>query len=111
MAEPVMSAEQQQCATTADCTFVSLTCDNACASVPINTAGKTALEPTLRGQCGGKLPEESETVCHMNPPLQPACVNSRCTVGYAFENNASSGDYQTSSAPIATPISAPVQAP
>lgn len=109
-ADAIMSAAQQQCTTTADCTFVSLTCGNACASVPINTAGKTALEPTLRNQCGGKLPEESETVCHMNPPLQPACVNSRCTVGYAFENNASSGDYQTSLAPATTPVSTPVSA-
>lgn len=99
-AEPVMSATQQQCSTNADCTLVSLTCGNGCASVPINTASKAALEPDLRQQCGGQLPEESDVICHMNPPLQPACMNNRCTIGYAFENNASSGDYQTSHAPI-----------
>ncbi len=101
MAEPVMSAAQQQCTSSADCTFVSLTCGDGCASVPINTSGKSALEPSLRQQCGGKLPEESGVVCHMNPPLKPACVNNRCTIGYAFENHAGSGDYQTTPAPAA----------
>lgn len=108
MADPVMSAQQQQCSSNTDCTFVSLTCGNGCASVPINTAGKTALEPSLRQQCGGALPEESETVCHMNPPLQPVCMNNRCTVGYAFDNNASSGDYQTSPAPIKASAQMPI---
>ena len=98
VAEPVMPAAQQQCASHADCTFVSLTCGDGCASVPINVSSKAALEPALRRQCGGRLPEESGVVCHMNPPLQPACINNRCTVGYAFENHAGSGDYQTAPA-------------
>ncbi len=103
-ADPVMSAEQQACNTTADCTFVSMTCGNPCASIPINLDAKKALEPTLRNQCGGTLPEETDMICHMNPPLQAACINKRCTVGYAFENNAGSGDYQTSPKPENAPL-------
>lgn len=94
-----MNASQQTCTSNAECTLVSTTCGNACASVPINQTAKKALEPTLRQQCGGTLPEETDVVCHMNPPLQPACINNRCTIGYAFENNGGPGDYQTSQAP------------
>lgn len=98
-AEPVMNAERQSCQSDADCTFVSLTCGNPCASVPISMAGKEALEPRIRQECGGTLPEESNITCTMHPPLQAACVNQRCTVGYAFEKHGGLNDYQTSQAP------------
>lgn len=98
-AEPVMDAGRQSCQSDADCTFVSMTCGNPCASIPINESAKAALQPILRAQCGGTAPEEVDITCHMHPPLQPACINQRCTVGYAFEKHGGMADYQTSQAP------------
>lgn len=94
LAQPVVTADHQQCTSNADCTLISLTCGEACASVPVSLRGKAALEPTIRNQCGGTLPEESDTICHMNPPMGAACINSRCTIDYAFENYGEPADYQ-----------------
>lgn len=99
LADPALPADQQTCRRDSDCTLVSLTCGNACASIPISADAKNALAPDLRQKCGGALPEESGAVCKMNPPLKPACINQRCTVGYAFEKHAGLADYQTSAAP------------
>lgn len=93
-AAPVVGAEHQYCESKADCTLTSLTCGNACASVPVSRSGKAALDSNLRNECGGTLPEESATICHMHPPLAPACINHRCTISYAFENHAEPADYQ-----------------
>lgn len=93
-AQPVVTAGHQQCASHADCTLISLTCGNACASVPVSLQGKAALEPDLRNQCGGTLPEEIDMICHMHPPMGAACVNNRCTIDYAFENHGEPADYQ-----------------
>lgn len=94
IARPVVTAEHQQCASNADCTLISLTCGDACASVPVSLQGKAALDPVLRNQCGGTLPEETDMICHMHPPLGAVCINNRCTIDYAFENHGEPADYQ-----------------
>jgi hypothetical protein len=97
-AAPVVGAEHQRCESNADCTLTSLTCGNTCASVPVSLSGKAALVSNLRNECGGTLPEESSTICHMHPPLAAACINNRCTISYAFENHGEPADYQNRAA-------------
>lgn len=94
LAQPVVTADHQQCATNMDCTLISLTCGETCASVPVSLQGKADLEPMIRNHCGGALPEESDAICHMNPPMGAACINNRCTIDYAFENHGEPADYQ-----------------
>lgn len=107
-AQPVVSAGHQHCNTNQECTLISLTCGDACASVPVSLQGKADLDPILRNHCSGVLPEEIDMVCHMHPPLGAACINNRCTIDYAFENHGEPADYQEN---VNNPQSGPQDTP
>lgn len=86
-----ISPDMQACSGNEDCVAVSDSCTKSCETTPVNTASVEKLS-TLRDQsCGEQVKDLPK--CKMYPPLEPRCVNNRCTVGYAFDHASDSKDY------------------
>lgn len=94
----MVPAAMQRCNTNEDCAMISNTCSDSCASAPVNKASLPALEQQYNSRCGKTL--ESQPKCTMNPPLNSPCINSRCTVDYAFANHAGPADYKSGAYPV-----------
>lgn len=88
----------QRCATNEDCSLVTNSCADNCAFVPVNKQNIQTLQAAYQQRCGKAM--EQNPQCNMNPPLAPACINSRCTVDYPYENNAGAKDYQPGAYPV-----------
>ena len=91
--ELMIAATMQRCTTNEDCSLVTNSCQDNCGFVPVNKTNLTVLQNQYQSRCG--KPMEANPVCNMNPPISATCVNSRCTIDYAYANNASAGDYQS----------------
>lgn len=86
-----ITPDLQACTADAECTAVSDSCTKACATVPVNTGSVEKLEGLRLQTCGDAV--KTLPTCATYPPLEPRCVNNRCTVGFAFDNNADDHDY------------------
>lgn len=82
----------QSCNANQDCVLVSQSCDKACATVPVHKQYEALHLQNRVQKCGAGV--ENLPVCNMNPPLQAACINNRCTIGYAYQHNSHDGDYR-----------------
>lgn len=91
--ELMVAASMQRCTTNEDCMLVTNSCKDNCGFVPVNKSNMQVLQNQYQARCG--KPMEANPTCTMNPPISAACVNARCTIGYAYQNNASAGDYQS----------------
>lgn len=91
--ELMVAGAMQRCTTNEDCTLVTNSCKDNCGFVPVNKTNLQILQNQYQTRCG--KPMEANPTCNMNPPISAACVNARCTIGYAYQNNASAGDYQS----------------
>jgi hypothetical protein len=91
--ELMVAATMQRCTTNEDCTLVTNSCKDNCGFVPVNKINMPVLQNQYQTRCG--KPMEANPSCNMNPPISAACVNARCTIGYAYQNNASAADYQS----------------
>lgn len=89
----MVAATMQRCTTNEECALVSASCQDNCGFVPVNKENMPTLQGQYQARCG--KPVEANPTCNMNPPLSAACINSRCTIDYAYKNNASAGDYQS----------------
>lgn len=89
----MVAATMQRCATNEDCQLVTNSCNDNCGFVPINKANLGALQQLYQTRCG--KPMEANPSCNMNPPINAACINARCTIDYAYANNAGAKDYQS----------------
>lgn len=97
-ADLMVPAAMQRCAANEDCAMISNTCSDSCGSAPVNKASLPALEQQYQARCGKAL--NAQPKCTMNPPLNSACINSRCTVDYAFANHAGPADYKSGAYPV-----------
>lgn len=91
--ELMVAATMQRCTTNEECMLVTNSCKDNCGFVPVNKSNMLVLQNQYQTRCG--KPMEANPTCNMNPPISAACVNARCTIGYAYQNNASAGDYQS----------------
>lgn len=91
--ELMVAAAMQRCTTNEECTLVTNSCQDNCGFVPVNRANMTQLQAQYQSRCG--KPMEANPVCNMNPPISAACINARCTIDYAYQNNADAKDYQS----------------
>jgi hypothetical protein len=89
----LVPATMQRCATNEDCTLVTNSCQDNCAFVPVHKENLPTLQKEYQARCGKSV--DQNPACNMNPPLSAACINSRCTIDYAYKNNSSAGDYQS----------------
>lgn len=94
----MVAATMQRCVANEDCTLVTQSCSDNCGFVPINKANMAALQSQYQQRCGKDM--SANPVCNMNPPMKAACINARCTIDYAYANNASAGDYQSGAFPV-----------
>jgi hypothetical protein len=86
-----ITPDMQICSENADCTAISDSCTKACETLPVNSSSAERLKSSRVQTCGADV--EKLPACEMHPPLEPRCVNNRCTVGFAFDNNADDSDY------------------
>lgn len=87
-----ITPDMQACTNTADCTVVPDSCTKACATVPVNTASAEKLAAQRLQSCGESV--NTLPTCATYPPMEGRCVNNRCTIGFAFDNNSDDMDYQ-----------------
>lgn len=90
--ELMVAAAMQRCTTNEECVLVTNSCQDNCGFVPVNKENMQTLQNEYQARCG--KPMEANPTCNMNPPISAACINSRCTIDYAYKNNGSAGDYQ-----------------
>ncbi len=88
----------QNCATNEECALVTNSCTDNCGFIPVNKANLAAAQTQYQAKCG--KPMGSNQQCTVNPPLASACVNSRCTIDYAYANHAGAKDYQAGAYPV-----------
>lgn len=88
-----VAATMQRCTTNEECTLVTNSCQDNCGFVPVHKSNLAALQGQYQNRCG--KPMEANPTCNMNPPISAACVNSRCTIDYAYANHGGAGDYQS----------------
>ena len=99
LASDVMVAStMQRCTTNEECALVTNSCKDNCGFVPVNRGNLTAIETLYQTRCG--KPMASNPTCNMNPPISAACINARCTIDYAYANNAGAKDYQAGAYPV-----------
>jgi hypothetical protein len=92
-AQGMLLAEQMQnCTTNEECILVAQTCATSCASLPINMKFVQTYTDRRTQSCGEAV--NNLPVCNINPPMNAACINSRCTIDYAFQHNSHDGDYR-----------------
>jgi hypothetical protein len=89
----MVAATMQRCVSNEDCQLVTNSCADNCGFVPINKTNLPALQQLYQTRCG--KPMDANPSCTMNPPINAACINSRCTIDYPFANNAGAKDYQS----------------
>jgi hypothetical protein len=89
-AETPPAAQMQRCTSNAECTLVTQSCATNCPTLPINTAFQQSYIERRNELCGNDA--EGLLHCNVSPPLQPTCINNRCTVGYAFQNTSDEKD-------------------
>jgi hypothetical protein len=82
--------DMQHCTSNAECTLVSQYCNTSCTTLPLNMSYAQAYTEQRNARCGNQI--EQLLNCNVKPALQPACINNRCTVGYAFQNNSDERD-------------------
>ena len=105
LASDVMVAStMQRCTTNEECALVTNSCKDNCGFVPVNRGNLTAIETLYQTRCGKAM--SANPTCNMNPPISAACINARCTIDYAYANNAGAKDYQAGAYPVPE---APVQ--
>lgn len=99
LASDVMVAStMQRCTTNEECALVTNSCKDNCGFVPVNRANLTAIETLYQTRCGKAM--SANPTCNMNPPISAACINARCTIDYAYANNAGAKDYQAGAYPV-----------
>lgn len=99
LASDVMVAStMQRCTTNEECALVTNSCKDNCGFVPVNRASLTAIETLYQTRCN--KPMSANPTCNMNPPISAACINARCTIDYAYANNAGAKDYQAGAYPV-----------
>lgn len=87
-----ITPDMQTCASDTDCTAIPDSCTKACETLPVNAASAERLKASRVHTCSAEAVEKLPA-CEIHPPLEPRCVNNRCTVGFAFDNNADDKDY------------------
>jgi hypothetical protein len=97
----MVASTMQRCATNEECALVTNSCQDNCGYVPVNRANLPALETLYQSRCNKQM--ASNPTCNMNPPISAACINARCTIDYAYANNAGAKDYQSGAYPVAAP--------
>ena len=95
-AADMMISAMQSCTTNEDCQLISNSCADNCAYVPVSKSNLPAIGQQYQARCG--KPMDANPTCVMNPSLNAACINSRCTIDYAYANNAGAKDYQSGGA-------------
>lgn len=94
----IVASAMQRCTTNEECTLVTNSCADNCGFVPVNKLNLQSLQGTYQQRCG--KPMEANPSCNMNPPISAACINSRCTIDYAYQNNADAKDYKPGAYPV-----------
>lgn len=94
----MIAAAMQRCATNEECTLVTNSCADNCGFVPVNRAHMAMLDAEYQKRCNKVM--SANPVCTMNPPIAAACVNSRCTIDYAYANHAGAADYKPGAYPV-----------
>jgi hypothetical protein len=108
-ADIMVASTMQRCTTNEECALVTNSCQDNCAYVPINRANLPALETLYQSRCNKAM--SANPACNMNPPISAACINARCTIDYAYANNAGAKDYQSGAYPVpAAPVPSKVPA-
>lgn len=108
-ADIMVASTMQRCTTNEECALVTNSCQDNCAYVPINRANLPALEALYQSRCNKAM--SANPACNMNPPISAACINARCTIDYAYANNAGAKDYQSGAYPVpAAPVPSKVPA-
>lgn len=103
----MVASTMQRCATNEECALVTNSCQDNCGYVPVNRANLPALETLYQSRCN--KPMSANPICNMNPPISAACINARCTIDYAYANNAGAKDYQSGAYPVpAAPVASKV---
>lgn len=97
-ADVMVASSMQRCTTNEECKLVTNSCADNCGFVPVNTSNLPAIETLYQTRCG--KPMSANPQCNMNPPISAACINSRCTIDYAYANNAGAKDYQSGAYPV-----------
>lgn len=97
-AEVMVASTMQRCTTNEECKLVTNSCSDNCGFVPVNTSNLPAIEALYQTRCG--KPMSANPQCNMNPPISAACINARCTIDYAYANNAGAKDYQSGAYPV-----------
>jgi hypothetical protein len=90
-ADVTVTPAMQSCSSDADCTIADGQCGSACSFLPVNVQSSPALKQQKLSVCGAAT--TSEAACVTHPVLTSACINSRCTVGTAYQEHGSAGDY------------------
>ncbi len=107
----MVASAMQRCTTNEECALVTNSCADNCGFVPVNKMNLATLQQTYQQRCG--KPMEANPQCNLNPPIAAACINSRCTIDYAYANNAGPKDYQSGAYPVpeaAVPSKVPASA-
>ncbi len=94
----MVAAAMQRCTTNEECTLITNSCADNCGFVPVNKMNLQSLQATYQQRCGKSM--EANPQCNMNPPISATCINSRCTIDYAYANNADQKDYQSGAYPV-----------
>ncbi len=97
-ADVMVASTMQRCTTNEECKLVTNSCADNCGFVPVNTSNLPAIEALYQTRCG--KPMSANPQCNMNPPIAAACINARCTIDYAYANNAGAKDYQSGAYPV-----------
>lgn len=97
-ADVMVASSMQRCTTNEECKLVTNSCADNCGFVPVNTTNLPAIEALYQTRCG--KPMSANPQCNMNPPISAACINARCTIDYAYANNAGAKDYQSGAYPV-----------
>ncbi len=105
----MVAATMQRCTTNEECALVSNSCQDNCGFVPVNKSNLPTLDTLYQSRCG--KPMAANPTCNVNPPMNAACVNSRCTIDTAYKQVASAGDYKSGAYPVPeAPVPSKVQA-
>lgn len=91
-ADVMLATTMQPCNTAQECKLVTNSCSESCGTVPVNLLNLPAAESAYQARCGKSMAENIP--CTMNPPMAAACINNRCTIDYAYANNADKNDYK-----------------
>ncbi len=94
----MVAATMQRCTTNEECALVSNSCQDNCGFVPVNKLNLPTLDSLYQSRCG--KPMAANPTCNVNPPMNAACVNSRCTIDTAYKQVASAGDYKSGAYPV-----------